>query len=437
MAINTLTQSTALMYEKVREKISLLYPRETTFSDLIDRIENDLVSTRAMRIPVQMFSGSQFAQTTLNGSNTAGFPNPSATDYEVFVTTPVAFVQSTGWSLDSAFATESSEQAVTNFAKRELKNALKEFACYTDVLCQQDSSGTIDTVQFISANSVYIAVSNPNRFRANGTYQIVKSDFSVQRGTFQVQSVDPLGGRIYITGAVLPSTGGATVVGDLIAIAGAPGTGFGTSLNGLAYLHQDPGNTGSYLGLTVSSFPGMLRTPHVAAGGQALTAELGYSAIQKLRLVLGAEADRDFKWYTGVDQEQNINQAAIQVQQVILNQVSGDKSVDPVKYDAPSTFVGRPITVSLSAAPGRMDALMLKHWLKSSVIEGGGDPVPLSWSGVTEWPQYSSGGGSLLPTTMTFLISYWQMALDNRRAGMYIDGLPIPATLPLGSLNAG
>jgi hypothetical protein len=64
----------------VRNKIALLYPRESTFSDLIDRIENDLVSTRAMRIPVQMYSGSQFAQTTLNGSNTSGFPTPTASD---------------------------------------------------------------------------------------------------------------------------------------------------------------------------------------------------------------------------------------------------------------------------------------------------------------------------------------------------------------------
>src|SRR5271170_1667871 len=132
MAIpNTLTSSTALMYERVRSKIALLYPRESTFSDLIERIENDLVSTRAMRIPVQMYSGSQFAQTVLNGSNTVGFPTPTASDYEVLQTTPIAFVQSTGWSLDSAFATESSEQAVDSFAKRELKNALKEFACYT------------------------------------------------------------------------------------------------------------------------------------------------------------------------------------------------------------------------------------------------------------------------------------------------------------------
>ena len=135
MAIpNTLNQSTALMYERVRSKIALLYPREQVFADMIKRIENDLVSTRAMRIPVQMISGSQFAQTVLNGSNTVGFPTPTASDYEVFQTTPIAFVQSTGWSLDSAFATESSEQAVDSFAKRELKNALKEFGCYTDVM---------------------------------------------------------------------------------------------------------------------------------------------------------------------------------------------------------------------------------------------------------------------------------------------------------------
>jgi hypothetical protein len=36
---------------------------------------------------------------------------------------------------------------------------------------------------------------------------------------------------------------------------------------------------------------------------------------------------------------------------------------------------------------------------------------------------------------MTFLISYWQLASDNRRAGLYLDGLPISPSLPLGSNN--
>ena len=269
-------------------------------------------------------------------------------------------------------------------------------------MCQQDSSGTIDTVQAIGAGNAYLAVSNPNRFRGNGTYQIVSSNFATQRGTFQVLTVDPLGGHIAIYNASLPA---GTVVGDLILIAGAPGTGEGTSLNGLAYIQQDPGNSGSYLGLLLSDFPGMLRTPHVAFGTQALTTEAGYGAIQKMRLVLGAEADRDFTWYCGVDQEYNVNALSLQLQQIILNQVSGNNSVDPAKFDAPKNFVGRPLKISLTAEPGRMDGLMLNHWLKSSVIDGGGDPVPLAWSGVTEWPQYGSGG-SLAPSTMTFLISY-------------------------------
>jgi hypothetical protein len=426
MAPSTLNQTTALMYEKVRSKIALLYPREAVFADLIKRVENDLVSTRAMRLPVQMYSGSQFAQTTFAGSDLGV---GTATNYQVFQTTPIGFVQATSWSLDSQFATESGEQAVDSFVKRELKNALAEFACYTDVVSQSDSTGTIDTVLGFNASPAYIQVTCPNRFRANGTYQDLAAIGSTNRGTFQVTSVDPLGGVIYVN--ALP---GGISANDVIVINGAPGTSAGTSLNGLAYIQADPGNTGSYAGLSRASFPGMLRTPHVAAGGQALTAELGRAAIQKFRIVNGAEFDRDFTWYTGLDQEQNIEAITLQTQSVILNQVNGKESVDPIKYDAPKTFVGRPVKVSLTATPGRIDGLQLNHWVKSSLLPGGGDPQVLAWSGNSEFPMYGTSGG-LAAATLTYLISFWQLISDNPRAGVYIDGLPVPSLLPLGSNN--
>src|ERR1700722_4869918 len=134
---DTLNQSVALMYEKVRTKISQLYPVEDVFATLINRVENDLVSTRAMRLPVQMFSGSQMSQTTFGGTDMG---IGTSTSYNVFQTTPVGFVQATSWTLDSQFATEKAgknqgeDQAVESFVKRELKNALKEFAAKTDVI---------------------------------------------------------------------------------------------------------------------------------------------------------------------------------------------------------------------------------------------------------------------------------------------------------------
>jgi hypothetical protein len=339
-APSTLNQTTALMYERVRSKISLLYPRESVFADMIERIENDLVSSRAMRLPVQMFSGSQFAQTTFAGSDLGV---GSATNYQVFQTTPIGFVQATSWSLDSQFATESGEQAVESFVKRELKNALAEFACYTDVISQGDSSGTIDTVISASAAPNILYVNNPSKFRDNGTYQVFSAGFGALRGTIQVLSVDALAGALYIASSSFAF--GNIVATDLLVINGAPG-GAGTSLNGLAYIQNDPGNTGSYAGLSRSSYPGKLRTPHVPANGAALTAELGRSAVQKMRLRNGAESDRDFTWYCGLDQEQNIEAISVQTQSVILNQVDGKNSVDPIKFDAPKSFVGRPIKVS-------------------------------------------------------------------------------------------
>jgi len=353
-APSTLNQTTAIMLEKVRSKISLLYPRESVFGDMIKRIENDIVSTRALRQPVQMFSGSQFSQTTFAGSDLGV---GSATNYQVMTSTPIGFVQATSWSLDSQFATEAAEQSVDNFAKRELKNALAEFAAKMNIVQQGDSTGTVDTVVSIASSPNIVYVDNASRFRDNDTYQVFSAIGGTNRGTVQVLSVDALAGALYIAASSFTFTN--IQAGDLLLINGAPGSSANTSINGLAYIQADPGNTGSYAGLNRATYPGKLRTPHVAASGFALTSELGRLAVQKMRLRNGAESKKEFKWYMGLDQEAAVEAISLQTQSVILNQLGGNKSQDPVKFDAPKSFVGRDIQVDATAVPGRMDGLQL------------------------------------------------------------------------------
>lgn len=164
---------------------------------------------------------------------------------------------------------------------------------------------------------------------------------------------------------------------------------------------------------------------------------MGRAIVQIRRLVNGAESEGDFVWYCGLDQEQAIEALSLQEQSVILNQVTGSNSVDPIKHDAPKTFVGRKLHVSATAVPGRLDGIDTSHWLKSSMIPGsvGGDPVPLSIGGNTEFQMYGTSGG-LAAAVLTYLVTFYQLANDSPRSGCYIDGLPVPAFLPLGSVNA-
>ena len=432
MTVSTQAQAVALQLERVRAKVALLYPREHTFADVIKRIENDIVSSRAMRIPVQVFSGSKNSQTTFAGTDLGV---GSASTYEVETTTPIGFVQATSWSLDSMWATDSNEQAVESFTKRELKNALQEFAAFQSVVQEQDSTGTIDSVLATSASPNILFVNNPSRFRANEDYQVFSAIGGTNRGTATILSVDQLGGALYLSN--FTGTFGNIIGGDLLLISGAPGSAANTSINGLAYANNDVGNTGSYLGLSRPSFPGIFRTPHIAANGQALTSEMGRAIVQKRRLVNGAESESDFVWYCGLDQEQAIEALSLQEQSVILNQVTGSNSVDPIKHDAPRSFVGRKLHVSATAVPGRLDGIDVSHWLKSSMIPGsvGGDPVPLSIGGNTEFQMYGTSGG-LAAAVLTYLVTFYQLANDSPRSGCYIDGLPVPAFLPLGAVNA-
>lgn len=432
MPISTQAQAVALQLERVRQKVALLYPREHTFADIIERIENDIVSSRAMRIPVQVFAGSQNSQTTFAGSDLGV---GSATTYEVETTTPIGFVQATSWSLDSMWATDSSEQAVESFTKRELKNALQEFASFQSVVQEQDSTGTIDTVLGTATSPNILYVNNPNRFRSNETYQVLETVGGTNLGTINIESVDPLGGALYLT-ALGTATFADIEAGYVILINGAPGTAAGTSINGLALANQDVGNEGSYLGLERSAYPGLFRTAHESGNGQALTAELIRSAIQKRRLVVGAESEEDFVLYCGLDQEQAWENVLLQTQSVIANQVTGSSFTDALKHDAPKSMAGRKLHVSATAVAGRIDGISKSHWLKSSMIPGsvGGDPVPLSIGGNSEFQMYGTSGG-LAAAVLTYLVTFYQIACDSPRSGLYVDGLAVPAALPLGSNN--
>lgn len=406
------SQTLALQFEKVRDKVSLMYQLDDTLFGKIKKTELEVVSSRATRIPAEFLAGGNFQQ--VNPDN-GDFGVGSGVTLDTFTITPVYFAHAVQYSKQAEISTDSSEKAIESIASLNLKRAMDQFNTNVEALLQGDGSGTLDSV--VSVSGATLAVNNANQFYDGQQIQVFSTIGGTNRGTATVQSVDASGKQIVLT-ANAPA---GTTAGDILVVAGASGAA-AASLLGIKYYQVDS-NTGTVLGINRSTYPGKLRTPHVNANNQSLTPGFARQAIQKVRTALGADTpfQQELIFHMNVDMEAAWENTALVVSQVIQNQVTGDSTTDMLKYNAPKTIAGRPVVTSIHATPGRIDALCLKNWGR---VEN--KPIDfLEFGGQTIFPTYGASGG-LNASSIFYIWTGMNVYNSNPRAGAFIDSVAIP-----------
>ena len=192
------------------------------------------------------------------------------------------------------------------------------------------------------------------------------------------------------------------------------------SLEGLLYNHVDS-SSGSWNNLARSTYPEVLKTPHVAAGGATITPALRRLGENKLRRVLGVDFDEPLVAFMNVDQEAAWENVGITVTQNIFQQMKGETSEDMLKRRPPKSFGGIPIKTSIHAAIARIDVLALKHWGRGvtkeiDLFEEGGQTV---------FQLYGQSGG-LLAGYISYFDTVFNVFMDCPRFGFFFDGLALP-----------
>jgi len=406
-------QTLAYQYEKVLPRISELMQRDHTLWDHIEKRNVETQSSRAMRIPLDILSGGKPAQWNPDGGD-AGRGAAIVADYAQL--SPVFFTNATEFTKLAEVATDGKEKAVDSVAKRNLEKAVDQIRKFFETLLNTDGSGTLDTVVSVSSN--ILTVNNANQFQDQQDIQIFSALGGVNRGTATVQSVDANGKQLYLTLAAPVGT----AANDLIICAGAPGVA-ASSLLGLLY-HQVDSNTGTWLNLARSSYPGKLKTPHVAMNNFAITPAAIRLGIGLLKRALGVDNPNvdDLVFHLDIDQDAAWENLAIVPSSVIMNQLGGNASQDMLKKNTPETIAGRKKIVSINAKPGRIDGLCLKHWGRGEIQPTG----PLEFGGQTLFPVYGGSGG-LSGTTISYLWGGFNFFTDNPRAGIFFDSAAVPA----------
>ena len=416
MAAQLNTNVIALQLEKVRDKIPLLYERDDILLAMIQqRGDVEQVSTRNMRIPLQVLSGGKGGAYNPDGGDLG---RGGGTDYEVAQVTPLYFRFAVEMSTQVRYATNSKEKAIENAVKREVANGMKQFRSFLDMLCQTAGNCVIGT---ISAAGPPLTMSVP--FGAalvyNGqTVQVYNAALTTNRGTANVTNFDSVSSTQTIT---LDANPGGTIATDVLVYEGVSGSG-PTGLFGLQY-HHSSATSGTWLGLNRATFAPILTTPSVNAGSAALTPGNVRLAINKVRKALGVDQVGKLVAYMNVEQEHAWENLGITVSEVVKEGAGGRANDLDLLFTGRKTMGGLPIKVSIHADQTRIDFIDLSHWGRAVTKDIG---YFEDGEGKTVFPIYGASGGIAASNIFYFDVAF-QIWIDSPRSGAFINSLARPS----------
>lgn len=424
MAQGNNAQAVASQLEAYVRKITDALQRDSMLFDKIEKRPTETMSSRVLWWALDLVPGTLTRQVDPDGGPAgrgAGIVQGRAQVNAAF------FLACTEMTDLAMSATDSSKKAVGDYKKKNLEKQISQFRnmCESLLNSDQNAAGVFDTITAISGNQV--GVKNPNKFQGQKVYQVLSAIGQPSRGSLTTLNIDvngvpsgqTTGGTIYVSGGLPPGT----AVGDLLVIDGSPGI-VNSSLGTLASNNLDS-NTGSWNNLARSSYPGQLKTPHLAMNNFAISPSAVDLGLLYLRRILPEDEGEalDLLMHMGFDQQQSLSNYAYNANPTIIwNEAKGDRNVDMIKKQAASTMAGYNKLVSKLATQGRIDALPIKKWFRGELQPTG----PLTRNGQTEFQTYGEDGG-LDFSVINYIWGGFQVCLEQPKYGLYYDGCAVPA----------
>ena len=399
--------------EKVRPDLQTLFQLDQTLFTRIMARPKDTVSTRPERIAFEALSGGKGRVVNLDGGDMGRGGGPQIA---VGTLAPVYYDFVLEWTKLAEIATDSKEKAIASYAKQILKNGMAQFKSNLDsLIAYGDGANTLGTITAWDGTNFIATVDNANRFYDGQDIDNWSAIGGTNRGTLTILSVDANNKQLYMSGT--PAFG--TLANDLLLENGSSGVA-NSGINGISSL-QVNSNSGTYMGVVRSNYPGKFSTPTVNAGGQTLTPSMARLLLNQLKIAMGVDitTTNDYLYFMGLDQQAAWENTGIVVTQNIQ---SGDATArDMLAKKQVAHIGGIEIVASLKAIPGRIDLLAMKHWFRTEI-------QPLDYyeaGGQTVFPPYAGSGG-ISAAYMTYLVWGGNIGCDNPRAGAFISNLAVP-----------
>jgi hypothetical protein len=415
VAIGNNASSYGAQAEYIRPKLELLTAIASTLYKRINvRTDVKPVSTRPARIPLQPLTQGGMKIGNFDGADLGLGSAPVETYGSLSC---VSLLQPSQYTFLAEWANDSDVKSIQNFVTLTHEQAASVFGGFIDsLLALSDGSNTLDSVVSTTTNG--LVVNNANSFQDQQPVDLwsgLASNGGTLLGSVVIQSVDSENDTIWLTG---PVPAGVTA-GTLILASGSSGQA-NSGIFGLPYWDQT-GNTGNFMGIQKSAFPGKFSTPNINQGGKSMTPASMRALFAAAILAMGTENAMDgMVWHGNVEAQAAWEDIALNIQTVIWNQVKGDEAPDMLTKNAPTMIAGREFLVNIRAKPGRIDGLSLKNW---SRIETRKEDY-IEVEGQTAFPAYGASGG-IASSVLFYLAAVLQFLTVQPRKNIYYSNYAI------------
>jgi hypothetical protein len=422
MGIASVDQSLALQQEWVRPEVEDLALSASVLWKRFKSTQKKDVSGRLARVPTMPSRGGKPRVANLDGGDLGLGSGPTTIPGQVTTTT---LIMAWSYTKEAEYATDSDEKAIEDFATLTRSIAPKAFADFMDTVIQGNGSNTLDTIVstvVTGSNITGFVVNNANFFLDDQDLDIWSAlGTAGPVASITIESTDILNNTIWLANPIPTSLG--ITAGYLLLVSGSPGQA-NTGVFGLRY-YQVGTNTGNWLGIQRSAWPGKYLVPTLAVNG-ALTPQVVRAIFSLVELSKGEEVieGEGMFGHCNVDVRDAWEQNALLVQRIDYNAAKGDTSEDMLKRKAATTIGGRELLVNPRALPGYLDILKEKNLFRIETVPTDFYDV----AGQTLFPLYGQSGG-IAASLVFYMIWQGQLAVVQSREGAFLSGITIPTGL--------
>lgn len=411
----------ALQLESVAPDIPTLFDRDDVLWGKLEKRPVTQISSRDMRIPLELRAGGKFGMYDTNGGSLG---RGSGQFFDKAVINAVNFKEALEWTKQSEWATDSSRKAVAKTVTKLLADSMDEFRRNIDSMCMTDGTGVMATGTTVSVGTgtgggdVWNCTGDgfgARLVRFGQDIDVYNAALSVCRTPGAPRTINfwDLENKIFHT---TPSL--ATLINtDKAVVSGAAGAAPPVSLYGVPY-HHNSASTGTWLGFDRALTP-EIRANRVAAGG-ALSLPFARLAINKIGNRVGIK---------------NINRQGIlammhpcqkqayeELGQLvsIIQKGSKDEGLD-LYFNDNMQIAGAPVDISYSWDRTRIDFLNTKVWGRAEL-----HPAGFYDQDGRKMFELRSPDGGVSAAAIFYLVISFNLFVNNPAACSYIDTLAIP-----------
>lgn len=416
------SQVVATELEKVTSKVPTLFDREATFYSAIEKRPVEVISTRDMRVPMELRPGGRFGHWDPAGGDLG---RGDGATYDKATVNTVHLRHAVEYQTKAAWATDDNRKSVINTFRSLMANAMKDFRRQVDSLCMTDGTGVLGVVTSVSTPSGDTVVLTTDGFgarllRFGQFYSIYDTTLGTRRtftggssaaGEADINSYDGPNKTVGFSG-----TTGATIAGDKIVVSGLTATP-PVSLNGIPYHHTNAA-TGTWQGYTRSATP-EIRANRINAGGSALALSFARLAMNQVGDRLGDDAVRKTEAWMHPCQVQAYEELGQLVS--VINKEKQQQSFD-LYFNDNMQIAGAPIRKSWSWDKKRIDFVAKDVWGRAEFHPPGFYDV----EGRKLFEIRGSSGG-VAASQVFYIVASFNLFVNNPAACVYIDNLAVPS----------